>query len=334
MYSTTITDTSQPLIDKSGSGRPQPWAQHRTEAEILSIAYADIDPAKMDRLLTCAPRLTFAQGAADGSDKMRLAAAWFCRVRLCPICQWRRSLKIYGQAAEIIRAANTSTPGGYAWLMLTLTVRNVPGNELSQTITDMGKAWHRLIKLDAWQRVVLGTMRSTEVTHNTDPQSPAYDTYHPHMHVLLCVRRSYFKARDYLSRDDWAALWQRSVRCSYTPQVWISRVKGDTAAALAEVAKYATKPSDYIMPSDVDMMQSTVAVLDKALNKRRLVAWTGNLKEIRARLQLDDVEDGDLVHTSDTEQDADNHLLITYNWLRERRNYYKEVEIDAETPEK
>lgn len=337
MYNTTFTDVCQPLIDKSGSGRKQPWAQHRSEAEILSVAYADIDPAKMDRLLACAPRLTFRQ-PVNGNEGMKLDTAWFCRVRLCPICQWRRSLKVYGQMAEIVKVANAQAPGGngYGWIMLTLTVKNVQGSQLSRMIDEIGKAWGRLVKVKEWKKIVLGTMRSLEVTHNADERSPSFDTYHPHLHVLICVRRSYFSGKDYLNQAKWTELWKAAARLNYTPQVNVKRIGNrdmsteEIVKDIAEVTKYATKPSDYITASDVDLMERTVSVLDKALHKRRLVAWTGNLKEIRAKLQLDDVEDGDLIHTASKEQEEEeDHMLLTYSWLRERRNYFLEVEKDV-----
>lgn len=334
MYHSIIVDKSQPLDDRSSTGRRQPWAEHRTAAEILAVAYEDIDSRKADRLRSCAPRLFYTVVDADGVKRLKLHTAWFCRVRLCPVCQWRRSLKVFGQAAEVIRAANAKTPGGYGWIMLTLTVRNVEGAALPATIDMMGKAWHRLLKVKRWTKAVLGTMRSLEVTHNISPGSKSYDTYHPHYHALLCVRKSYFKSRDYINHAEWVALWRKAARLNYDPRVDVRRIYGTTPAAIAEVAKYAAKPGDYIVPDDVDLMLSAVQTLDGALNRRRLVAWTGLLKEIHAELQLDDTEDGDLVHTDiNPEEDAaaDEHLEIAYSWLRQQRNYFKEVHIDAET---
>lgn len=329
MYYSTPVDRSQPLDDRSRTGRRQPWSEHRTNTDILAYAYEDIDQAKAVRLRSCAPRLFFTVVDENGNKRIKLHTAWFCRVRLCPVCQWRRSLKVYGQAAEVVRAANAKMPGGYGWIMLSLTIRNVDGKFLSAAIDKMSKAWHRLLKLDAWQKVALGTMRSLEVTHNTDISSKSYDTYHPHYHILICVKQSYFKSRNYLSRDAWAALWQRALRVDYKPQVDVRRIYGTTGAAIAEVAKYASKPGDYIIPEDIDAMISAVQVLDKALNRRRLVAWTGLLKQIHAELQLDDTEDGDLVHTDiapDEDAEAADHIQIAYSWLRQERNYFKEKE--------
>ena len=88
--------------------------------EYLATAYDEIDQRVAERLRTCATRLIYGIGE-DG--KRRLRAANFCRVRLCPICQWRRSLKLYSQMSQAMRYV--SSQGAYAYAFLTLTVRNV-----------------------------------------------------------------------------------------------------------------------------------------------------------------------------------------------------------------
>lgn len=322
----TGPDLSQPLIDVSSTGRVLPWAQHRAEAELLAWCYDQTgNEQKAARLRGCSPRLLYdIIKQPDGTDRLKLRAAWFCRVRLCPVCQWRRSLKVYAQAVQIINTMQQQRPGT-AWLMLTLTVRNVDGWDLPAALDDMAAAWHRMLKTQAWQAVALGTLRATEVTHNLTPDGSSYDTYHPHYHVLVAVDQNYFRSRHYLSREKWAALWQSCARLDYVPQVWVSRVRGDTAAALAEVAKYATKPAEYILPDDLDMMQQTVYVLDKALHKRRLLAWSGLLKKVHHDLHLDDAETGDLVHVSDETEPQDG-VCTSYSWVPGRRQYFRDMD--------
>lgn len=68
--------------------------------------------------------------------------------------------------------------------------------------------------------------------------------------------------------------------------------------SLAEVAKYATKPSDYLDPSDLDTMADVVGTLHRVCARRRFAAWTGALRDMHHALHLDDVDGGDLVHVS------------------------------------
>lgn len=300
------------LQDVSASGRVRPWAENKMSNEILATAYESIDLDKAERLRGCA---SFLQYRKDASGVMRLYRANFCRVRLCPICTWRRSLKLTAQATQVIDYARKVKPQAYA--MLTLTVPSCTADDLSSLISKMSLGWHKLSNYKAFGQAVRGYLRSMEVTHNTDN-----DTYHPHYHVLLQVAPSYFKSRYYLSRDTWLDMWRRAMQDESITQVDVRRVKGDTIHAIAEVAKYACKPADYIIPNDWDMTVDTVSVLDQALNKRRFVGWGGDLKLYHQRLSLDDVDDGDLLQSDGHDVIDDRDMVeIVYWWYPGYRQY-------------
>lgn len=284
------------------------------------MAYESLgDIHKAARVAACAGWLAF-EPPTDSSP-MRLTKAEFCRVRLCPMCQWRRSLKIFAQASQIIAAANASRQGGYAWVMLTLTQRSVDAAALPAELTRISKAWQRLTQRNAFKKAVKGSMRCVEITHGKAG-------YHPHIHALLAVNPSYFKHSSYLPRAEWAALWQQAARLDYVPQVWVSKSYGDKAAKIAEVAKYAAKPEEYINPSDWDYTMSTVATLDAACAKRRFLSYGGILKDIKTKLGLEDAESDtvDLVHTGDTgtpEVSDDMAGKLLFEWSSGYRNYYR-----------
>lgn len=95
--------------------------------------------------------------------------------------------------------------------------------------------------------------------------------------------------------------------------------------ACAEVSKYAAKPADYITPSNPELSLRTVALLDKMLDKRRMTAWGGVLKDIAKALQLDDPEGGDLIHI-DEEHSSDSTAeqlaeYVAYSWALGARDY-------------
>lgn len=322
-YIITTVELNQPLVDAKANGKPQPWAEHKDQTALLSYAYEQLgNDRKAGRVQCCAPRLVFGR---TEEGRLKLAAASFCRVRLCPVCQWRRSLKLFGQTTEVVKAVQQQRK--VAWLMLTLTVKNVDGIDLPNEITIMHKAWDRLCKTKAFQRAVLGWQRCLEITHNVTTGSGAYDTYHPHIHALLCVRPSYFTSRDYISRDAWSSMWAAAARLDYVPQVWVSRVKDGSAGAVAEVTKYAAKPGDYLTAWDLDMMVSSVEVMDNALHRRRLVAFGGCMKDAHKALGLDDVEDGDLIHTdNDPTPEAAAAALAAFTWVPGYRQYYRSKE--------
>lgn len=355
------TDT---LHDVSPTGRVRPWRQHRLEAELLAEAYhraADLttDPSESvawdvrgDKVESCATAPTFRRyQAEDGTKLLTLSKANFCRDRLCPMCQWRRSLKMGAQARAVVAECNLRkqlrdrSKSGYKWLLLTLTQRNVDGPDLSAELDRVLAAFKQLTRDKRWKAAVKGWLRVLEVTHNTDRKSPWFDSYHPHLHVLLCVNPSYFKSAAYIKQEDWVDLWQRYIKQEDPPQVDIHLVKaredtkdkdfdkGDPkleeealGKAVAEVTKYASKPGCYLLPGDLDLTTSTVVTLASALHGRRLAAWGGLCKDVASALDLDSLEGGDLIHIDDEATAADPEAgavaeYIEYNWALGIRNY-------------
>lgn len=280
--------------------------------EYLAMAYDEVDPAKAIRLRDCATSLSF-DVTSDGGK--RLATANFCRVRLCPMCQWRRSLKTFNQAMEVLQALGDK----WRYIFLTLTLRNCQGSDLDATLTNVLQSWSRLAKTKEYKAAVHGHMRTLEVTHNLED-----DTYHPHIHALLAVRPSYFTGRTYISQDRWTELWRRSARLDYAPIVNIEACKGTQPHQIAEAAKYAVKSGDYIIPDDWQLTVETVRLLDKVLANRRFVAWGGIMADVRRQLRLDDVDDGDLIHVEPDQDKPDKASRIYYSWASGYNQYIRE----------
>ncbi len=81
----------------------------------------------------------------------------------------------------------------YRWLFLTLTVKNVSAESLRDEITKMNESFKRLSKLKNFPGE--GWIKCTEVTHGKD------GTAHPHFHILMMVKPSYFGV-NYLSIEN------------------------------------------------------------------------------------------------------------------------------------
>lgn len=290
-------DKAEILTDKSATGRERPWREKKMANQLLALAYDKVNEKKASRLRDCGTFLAF-NLREDGSKKLRTMSS--CHVRLCPLCAWRRSLKVHAHTVQILDVMQ----GEYAYVFLTLTVRNCAGNQLASELDKLMAAWNRFVGYKAVKTAVKGWYRGLEVTHNVNPLSSSYDTFHPHFHCLLAVNKSYFTSRDYLKKSDWAQLWQRALHVDYEPVVDVRRVKGTTSAAVAEAAKYTVKDADYIRPDDWDLTVSTVKILDFALDGRRLVAYGGEMKEWHKKLNLDDEVDGDLINVGDDESKA------------------------------
>lgn len=324
------------LHDYTSTGREVPWAPNK----IVSLGIATVFEAlaredfekygsdihgygrKAERIRNCASVLVF----KDTGEKLKLHQASFCRNRLCSMCQYRRSLKVFGQVSEILEEVEKDKQ--YSYIMLTLTVKNVSGAELREEIDNLMKAWNRFAKYKAFQDAVKGFYRAMEVVHNIDYDSKSFDTYHPHFHCLLAVSTKYFKGEKYLSHEKWRALWKKAARLDYDPEVCVTKVKCEgkqtLQTAVAETAKYAVKSADYFIPDDWELTKDAVRVLDNALRGRRFIAFGGALKDARERLKLDDIEDGDLIHVDkDAEETGKEDPEITFYWYSGFQQYVR-----------
>ena len=284
---------------------------------------------------------------ARARSPWKLHRANFCRDRLCPMCAWRRSYKIFGQVSKIMNYLG----GKYRYIFLTLTVPNCSASDLDKKIDEMMTAWHKFCKRKRIVNAVKGFFRALEVTRNNNYyqiyyvgrgknkkkrviigedgqplKNPLYDTYHPHFHVVLAVNQSYFDSHDYISRDDWLLFWQQSIKDFSITQVDVRVFKGkndnDTednsvrslASAVAESSKYAVKSADYIFENKPHVMDNVVSVLAGALAHRRLTAFGGVFLEAWKALGLDDPEDGDLIHVDDVNRSDISEMIIKYRW--------------------
>lgn len=274
---------------------------------------------KSDRVFNCGTFLQFSHSiSTDGllSDKGKLHLANFCKDRLCPLCSWRRSYKIFSQVSQIMNIIASK----YKFLFLTLTVPNCTPDLLSYTISRLTQSFRTLTRYKLFKSTVKGFFRALEVTRNNNN-----GTYHPHFHIVLAVDKSYGSGRQYISRDKWLEMWQKAYKDNSITQVDIRLAKGKKSqmqeasdylsAAVAEVAKYAVKDSDYIKPGNEVLTDDIVSVLADAFHGRRFTAFGGCFKEAYQRLKLDDTEDGDLVHLQDKQiEPALAWLIVKYSW--------------------
>ncbi len=304
----------QVLCDISALGKKRLWKEKKKSNLILAEIYKNVNRKKSERLSECAGFLVF---NLTIQNRLQLKTMNSCRVRLCPICSWRRTLKIYSHMSKIMNQIKKEKEYGY--LFLTLTVENISGGELCDRITEMMQGFQRFMQRKKVRDVVKGWYRGLEITYNEKN-----NTYHPHFHVVVAVNKSYFTdTKKYISQKEWVTLWKEAMRLEYTPIVDIRKVKGNTAKAVTEIAKYTVKDSDYIRPYDLNLSEEIVRVLDQALDKRRLVAYGGKFKELHKKLNLDDEMEGDLINVGDEKLDFITEQKIMYVWNVGYSNYFR-----------
>src|SRR5699024_11270531 len=87
------------------------------------------------------------------------------------------------------------------------------------------------------------------------------------------------------------------------------------------------KDTDF-MTDDEERNLQRLADLEEGLYRKRLISYGGLLKEIHKELNLDDAEDGDLIHTDDEEKaDEDGFSIIAmWNWERRSEEHTSELQ--------
>lgn len=214
----------------------------------------------------------------------KITTANFCRERLCPMCQRRKSLKTYSDFCKILKDLKS-----YNFLHLVLTVPNCTEHELRETLKHMEKCSSRLFKVDTVEKAFKGIARCTEVTYNKKN-----DNFHPHFHCLVAVNKSYFTSRDYINQKTlrflWSVLWRmkdENIRRTSDEKIktfnllepdllQVHITKADDGA-LPEIAKYAVKPleMDLTDKERARVLQS----LYEALKGKRMIQTFGVIKD-------------------------------------------------------
>ena len=320
----TTTGTGEILKDYSSTGKERPWKLHKQENLQLVKIYKTarekninlITGSRLFDLEHCADTLLFAENA---EGKKKLKSANFCRLRLCPMCQWRRSLKMFGQVQMItdkILERDKST----RFLFATFTVKNVDAENLETCINILNNKFLYLVSRNKTfapakklKQNLLGYLKAVEVTYNTKDK-----TYHPHLHVIFAVKSTFFKNKqNYMTKKEWIELWQKALGVDYKPQTDIRAIKTNTGKAIAEVAKYPVKTAPILSLNDDEAVE-VLKTLTLSLNKKRFVSYGGIFKTIKQELKLQDVEtDKDLVNTDIEQQERFNAVtavLFKYNF--------------------
>ena len=289
--------TGEKLVDYSTTGKKRKWDLHKKNnlklvelyKQAIKISPNVISPKRLQDLADCASQLEYLQ---DAEGNKKLYKTYFCRVRLCPMCQWRRSLKLFSQVSKITDYINQQNKNQVRYLFITLTQKNCCGSELVQEINKINKSFSLLVDktkrvqpASKFKKMLLGYIKSTEVTYN-----PKTKTYHPHLHCIFAVQGEYFNKENYINKNSWRTIWADLLKVDYLPQVNVQAIKpARQQKAVAELAKYPAKVSSILNLPQTQAVQ-VVMDLTTLCYKRRFVAFGGIFKKTKALLKLQDVE--------------------------------------------
>lgn len=207
--------------------------------------------------------------ADETLSKRKIETAFFCKLRLCPGCAWRASLR---SAAAVSAIAQQLQAEKYSMLFITLTIPNVPGDCLRDACLKLNADFHRLMKRKAYA-VWKHNIRKMEITYNAKR-----DDFHPHLHMIAFVRPGYFKSGNYISQAKLLDDWRSATGDDRITQVDVRRCKDRESGsnAILEVAKYSAKASQYTHSERVyDVMYDTMYHL-------RTMTYSGRCKALKA----------------------------------------------------
>lgn len=293
----------------------QKFGPKKSDSLLLSSLYYDMGfDSRGYRVGECGSFLEFSHdfdiNTGVIADKGKLHNANFCRDLLCPMCNWRKSLKQISQLSAVLNSPNIKDK--YKCLMMTLTIPNVKYEELSRGIDKCLKSFDRLMHRKKYKNIIKGFFRSLEVTVNEKT-----GTLHPHLHVLVLVPLSYGTRNIYISHDDLLNDWREVTNDFSITQVDIRKAyskktqdpdQSDMSSAAFEVAKYAAKVPKRYYRSDI------IGALLFGLSHRRTYSYGGVMKDTYETLGIEDIEDADLVHINDIVPESVIQMIVRYGW--------------------
>ena len=322
-----LTEHNQELSYLSDiSPQDKPWDKHRADADKTALMYRQKGfERNFERIDDCSRMLEFVMRPDLEKGRLfKLANARFCRVRLCPVCQWRKSLMWRARFFTAVPKILKDYPN-HRFIFLTLTVKNCPLEDLRETIAWMNKAWSKMTKRKKFPAV--GWVKSVEVTKQKKKthESKSALMAHPHFHSVLMVPSGYFAGKNYLSQKAWCELWKSCLGVDYQPTVHVQAIKPKSGSSedviahntnlikksLIETLKYSAKPSDFL--DDPDFLEG----LTIQLHKTRSIAVGGIFKQY-----ISNKEPENLINS----EDADDEILANegkflFGWRDYEKRY-------------
>ena len=334
------------------SPKDKPWQVHKAlNCTVSQLLHETKYETQSQRMSHCGCFLAFQQRQHihTGELKLKLKSLHTCKVRICSICSWAKSRVWKTRLNDGLPKLFQAHPTARA-ILLTLTVKTCPVTALRQTLDMMQKGFARFMDSRSLKKYVLGYIRTMEVTRvfdwydargkflgrhgmtwfirhkletKTTWKAKPTNECHPHYHVLLVVKPSYF-SHGYKSQQEYIDLWEKSAKLNYKPIVDIRTIKPNPKSsddkfgiisAIKEVAKYCVKHSDVIYD------QAYLVELITQLNATKHVVLGGLLKAI---VNCKEPTEDDIMKASRELEDDNEWLdldIIFFYWHDCKKDY-------------
>lgn len=240
------------------------------------------------------------QDDADNLD-VRIVSGLFCRLRWCPVCQWRKSRLLFRQ--NILVYDWICQQSKHYFQFLTITVPNVPLSDLRSTCRKMSACWNKFLTYAGRKGFNFdGGYKALEITYNA-----VADTFHPHYHVILSTPAGIWLPSSFEFTD----LWSDCYGCPCVTDLHSVRsAPGQAGSAVAEVSKYIVKYKSF---DGFDW--SRFPDLFSSVSGLRFTSSFGIWKKARKVLDLPDIETCDLL------EDPSDAVTYSFHWDELLRSY-------------
>lgn len=260
------------------------WQDHKRDAMLVADRLYEIGLYKRGfNIRMCGQDLVFSRCSDCGHIEIK--EAQLCRDRLCPVCNWRLSIKRYAKMSAIMSACYSRRPDA-CYSLVTLTARTCPYDDLGSYLSQMQTAWQALINQRWAKQCMIGWARAIEATY-----SDRMHALHPHYHMVLITDR-----RGDVRRivDEWLRQCQKRGLVADVKAQDISDIKSSDkagtsfAGAICEVYKYTVKTLDLL-----SMPLGALRGLAVGLAGKRLVSFGGLIKQLAKELDADNLDEAD-----------------------------------------
>ncbi|WP_312469673.1 protein rep [Neobacillus sp.] len=118
------------------------------------------------------------------------------------LLSWERAVELAYLNHQVITEVNKKQQVN--WLLVDLGLENITMEQINQILDKMLIGFNRLFKYKSIQQASLGYFRMLDIVKKGD-------RYHPRIHILLPMIKSYYQGRYYIKYDNWISLWSRAV---------------------------------------------------------------------------------------------------------------------------
>lgn len=286
----------------------------KVASELIEDERINLSKKRLKAIEECG---TFLQFATDKKiENRKLFSANFCGNRYCPICSRNKSLK---DARDVKVLTEYLRDLGFEFLFITLTAPNCSQEDLKEEITRYNKSFEKMIHRKKYN-FVKGYVRKLEITYNDNKESKSYNTWHPHFHILMCVKKSYFK-NSYVAKQEWLMDWRKAMNDNSITQIDVKKVslgrKNNIDKSILELTKYITK--DFSFYSEKDVFENFY----KGTKGKRMFAFSGLFKDAKKKLKNKELE-----KYSDEKKEIEWYYL--FSQIYNGNNYYIKQESNIE----